>query len=138
MPEYIPDLLDLGVVGEVHGPYRPVRLLEEAQARVGEGEVELVVFYIWRPVGVLHDVRVSHPGLAEVPRLHAAEHDRPLGSSGTEAVLVRREHRHIAQVQASRRVVCWIGGTIVVPRHVPLYQRTEVSDVASAVADERR
>src|SRR5215213_981520 len=98
MPEYIPDLLDLGVVGEVHGPYRPVRLLEEAQARVGEGEVELVVFYIWRP----------------------------LGSSGTEAVLVRREHRFVAQVQ----------GALGHDPYVPLYERPEVADAASTVADQ--
>ena len=127
VPEHVPDLLDVGVVGEVHRPDPPVGLLEEAQARVGDGEVELVVLYVRGTVGVLHDVRVAQPNLAVVAGPHAVEADvAAIARTRAEAVLKRSEHVLAAQIQGST------GGVAGLEEYVPLDDRAPAAEIARA------
>jgi len=81
-------------------------------------------------------VRIAHPGLSEVPGANAVENDGPTRTvTRAEPVLERREHAPAAQVKAGRRVVCRLGGIIIVCRSVPLYDRSEVADIHEAIAN---
>ena len=96
--EQVGDLLDAARVVEVEGPHAPVRRLEEGQAGLGGGEVELVAADQRRAVGVDHHVRVAQPGLAEIAGLEPGDVHGGVGTGGPEAVAVLAQHRRVAQV----------------------------------------